>query len=66
MDAGNKKKGVIPKTFGMMLILLSSLNLMLCWRGGLSPGVFYPIVLSIGISLFAFGTIRGNAKDIAG
>lgn len=55
-----EKKGVALKALGMMLILLSSLDLMFCWRGGFPVGILYPTILVAGIAMFAFGTLRGR------
>ena len=55
-----EKKGVALKAFGMSLILLSSLDLMFCWRGGFPVGVFYPTIMAAGIALFTIGVLRGR------
>ena len=55
-----EKKGVALKMFGMSLILLSSLDLMFCWRGGFPVGILYPTILVAGIVMFTFGQIRGK------
>lgn len=55
-----EKKGVGLKAFGMSLILLASLNLLFCWRGGFPVGVFYPAIMAVGIALFVFGVVRGK------
>ncbi|MEK6725035.1 MAG: hypothetical protein AABY54_00570 [Deltaproteobacteria bacterium] len=55
-----EKKGVGLKAFGMSLILLSSLNLMLSWRGGFPIDLFYPTILVVGIALFVVGTLKGK------
>lgn len=61
-----EKKGVALKAFGMSLILLSSLDLMFCWRGGFPVGVFYPTIMVVGIALFTMGVLRGNKSYEAG
>ena len=55
-----EKKGIALKAFGMSLILLASLDLTFCWRGGFPVGVFYPTIMVVGIVLFVFGILRGK------
>jgi len=59
-DQIKEKKGVGLKVFGMSLVLLSSLNLMLSWRGGFSIDLFYPMILAVGVALFVVGTLKGK------
>lgn len=59
MEEEKTKRGVGIKVFGVSLIILGSLNLMLCWRGGLAVYPFYPAIMVVGIVLFIFGTLRG-------
>lgn len=60
MENGNEKKGVGLKVFGAVLVILGSLNLMLCWRGSMPVNTFYPVIVVIGIAFFVFGTLRGS------
>lgn len=55
-----EKKGVGFKVFGIMLVLLSCLNLMFSWRGGFPIDLFYPTILVVGVALFVVGTLKGK------
>ncbi len=55
-----EKKGAGLKVLGMSLILLSSLNLMFCWRAGFHVGVLYPAIMVVGVLLFVSGVLRGR------
>ena len=58
-----EKQGIALKTFGVVLIILGSLNLMLCWRGGLAISPFYPVILVIGIALFIIGKLKNSSES---
>ncbi len=58
-----EKQGTALKVFGVVLIILGSLNLMLCWRGGLSISPFYPVILLIGLGLFIIGKLKNSSES---
>lgn len=55
-------KGVKTKLFGVSLIILSSLNLMVSWRGSLEASLWQVLILCVGIALFALGAAMGSRK----
>ena len=55
------KKGVKSKIFGVILVILGSLDLMLSWRGGLEISGFYVLLVLSGVAIFCMGAIRGSA-----
>lgn len=61
-DDGIKKKGVISKLFGIVLIFLGILNSMLSWRGGFAVSDFYVLLIASGILLYVVGAIRQASK----
>jgi hypothetical protein len=59
-EESKEKKGVGLKVFGILLVLLSSLNLMFSWRGGFSIDYFYPMIFVVGVAFFVVGTLKGK------
>lgn len=57
-----EKLGIGLKVFGIILIILGSLNLVLCWRGGLPINPFFPVILAAGIGFYVIGKIRGTSE----
>ena len=57
-----KRKGVISKLFGIILIFLGTLDSMLSWRGGFAVNDFYFVLIASGILLYIVGAIRQGSK----
>jgi hypothetical protein len=55
-------KGVITKIFGVVLIILGSLDMMLSWRGGMEVNPFHIGLFLGGIVLFALGAARASSR----
>ena len=52
-------KGVKTKIFGVILIILGTLDSLLALRGGFTLNSFYGALIALGIFLYAIGAIRG-------
>ena len=55
-------KGVVTKIFGVVLIILGSLDMMLSWRGGMEVNPFHIGIFASGIVLFALGAAMGASR----
>ncbi|NQU56999.1 MAG: hypothetical protein HQ513_07175 [Rhodospirillales bacterium] len=55
-------KGVVTKIFGVVLIILGSLDMMLSWRGGMEVNPFHVGIFMGGIVLFALGAALGGSR----
>lgn len=51
-------RGAIIRLFGVILVILGTLDSMLMWRGGFVLDLFYIGLIAFGLFLFAIGTIR--------
>jgi len=55
-------KGVLTRIFGVVLIILGSLDMMLSWRGGMEVHTFFIGIFVTGIVLFAIGAVMGASR----
>ncbi len=55
-------KGVVTKIFGVVLIVLGSLDMMLSWRGGMEVNAFHIGIFVSGVVLFAIGAAMGVSR----
>ncbi len=55
-DTGNR--GAIIRLFGVILIILGTLDVMLSWRGGFSVVPFHAMLIVAGVALCLIGAIR--------
>jgi len=55
-------KGVVTRIFGVVLIILGSLDMMLSWRGGMEVNAFHAGIFMVGIILFALGAAMGASR----
>ena len=53
-------RGAIIRLFGVILIILGTLDSMLMWRGGLALDTFYAAMIATGLFLVLIGTIKRN------
>ncbi len=53
-------RGAIFRLFGVILIILGTLDSMLMWRGGLALDTFYVALIASGLFLVLIGTIKRN------
>ncbi len=58
MAMANRSRGMLPRLFGVILIMIGSLNSLLSWRGGLVVNDFYLLLIATGLFLFAIGVIH--------
>ena len=56
-------KGVKTKLFGVILMIVGTLDSMLSWRGGLDVSNFYFLLLAAGMLLYIVGMIRQGAES---
>ena len=57
--------GLFARIFGVILIILGSMDCMLAWRGSYQINEFYMILIGFGMVLFCFGAVRasGSSKE---
>ncbi len=55
--------GAVIRLFGVILIILGSLNTMLSWRGGFEVLSLPVIFLVLGVALCVIGAIRRQLND---
>ncbi len=61
--ADERNRGAIVKLFGVVLVILGTLNTMLSWRGGLEIVPFHAMLIAGGLLLCLIGSILpGNRK----
>ena len=60
MQTDNQSRGAIIRIFGVILVILGTLDNMLMWRGGFALDAFYVLLIATGVVLYAIGTIRGG------
>lgn len=58
---GNSR-GAVIKLFGVILIILGSLDTMLSWRGGLELLPFHGALIATGILLCLIGAVRQHSR----
>ena len=58
METHDPSRGAIIRLFGVILIILGTLNSMLMWRGGFMLSTVYVGMIAFGLFLFLIGTIR--------
>ncbi len=58
-----ESKGLHFRLLGVVMIFLGSLDLLLCWRGGLEVNYIYVVLLVVGIFLFAIGHIGSGDSN---
>ncbi len=51
-------RGAVIRLFGVILIILGSLDIMLSWRGGFEIAPFHAGLLAAGVLLCLIGAIR--------
>ena len=56
-------RGAIIRLFGVILVILGTLDSMLMWRGGLTLGNFYIGMIASGLFLYLIGSIKRNRGD---
>jgi len=66
MENQYNTKGVKTKIFGVILIILGTLDSLLALRGGFTLNSFYGALILLGIFLYAIGAIRGGQQSTQG
>ena len=61
-EAHDSSRGAIIRLFGVILVILGTLDSMLMWRGGFALSGVYVLMIATGVVLYAIGTIRGGQK----
>jgi len=57
-DARAPNRGAIIRLFGVVLVILGTLDSMLMWRGGFVISPVYVVMIASGLFLYLIGTIR--------
>ncbi len=58
-----ENRGAVVRLFGVILIILGTLNTMLSWRGGFEVVPFHAMLIGTGLLLCLIGSIlRGNRR----
>ncbi len=55
-------RGAIIRLFGVILIILGTLDMMLSWRGALQIVPFHAMIFAAGVVLCLIGAIRRHVK----
>ena len=61
--AAFSNRGAIIRLFGVILIILGTLNMMLSWRGSLQIVPFHAMIFAAGVALCLIGAIRRHVKS---
>ncbi len=61
--ASSRPRGVVPRVFGVIMIILGSMNCMLAWRGSFEISLFYLVLIGFGLFLFCFGAVRATSGE---
>jgi len=56
--------GLLPRIFGVIMIILGAMNCMLAWRGSFQVSEFYVILIGLGLTLFCFGAIKATSEEV--
>jgi hypothetical protein len=56
-------RGAIIRLFGVILIILGTLDMMLSWRGSLEIVPFHAMIFVTGVVLCLIGAIRRHVKS---
>ena len=54
---------LLPRIFGVIMIILGAMNCMLAWRGSFHLSEFYLALIGLGLALYCFGAIRASSKE---
>ncbi len=57
-SGNNTSRGAIIRLFGVILVILGTLDIMLSWRGGFEVAPFHAMLLIGGLLLCLIGAIR--------
>jgi hypothetical protein len=57
-----RNRGAIIRLFGVILIILGTLNTMLSWRGGFTVEPFHAMLIGAGLLLCLIGSIRRGSS----
>ncbi len=57
-EAHDSSRGAIIRLFGVILVILGTLDSMLMWRGGFALSNLYVGMIASGLFLYLIGTIR--------
>jgi len=55
-------RGAVIKLFGVILIILGTLDTMLSWRGGLDLAPFHGALIATGLLLCLVGAVRHQGR----
>lgn len=55
---GGRNRGAIIRLFGVILVILGTLDIMLSWRGALDVVPFHVMLIATGLLLCLVGAIR--------
>ena len=59
-EAHDPSRGAIIRLFGVIIVILGTLDSMLMWRGGFALSGVYVLMIATGVVLYAIGAIRGG------
>ena len=58
-DTGSRK-GAIPIVFGVILVILGSLDSLLAWRGSFDVSKFSVAIIATGVVIYCIGVVKGR------
>jgi hypothetical protein len=61
--SGETRKGAIIKLFGVVLVVLGTLNSMLMWRGGFDVSELYLLMIVSGLFVYGIGSVKSRAAN---
>ena len=59
---GLGSRGAIIRLFGVILVILGTLDIMLSWRGGFAVEPFHAALIGVGLLLCLIGAIRRQSR----
>ena len=62
-ETDNHSRGAIIRIFGVILVILGTLDSMLMWRGGFALSNLYVGMIASGLFLCLIGTIRRGKRS---
>jgi hypothetical protein len=60
---GGNTRGAVIRLFGVILVILGTLNTMLSWRGGFEVLPFHAMLIVTGLLLCLIGAIRRQDRS---
>lgn len=61
--AAFSNRGAVIRLFGVILVILGTLDMMLSWRGSFAVEPFHAMIFVTGVLLCLIGAVRRQAKS---